>query len=1077
MDSIELEAVIGRGGMGVVWKGYHTALERPVAIKVDLNQRASSERALFDELRLMAGLSHKNIVGLIDHGRIEVGQPDLPAGARYLVLELCEGLDLGQRPPQDWTELKHVLEGVLEGLAYAHARGVVHRDLKPGNVLFEERTESVLQTRVKLTDFGIAARRETGIGMSQAGAGTPRYMAPEQFHQDWRSQGPSTDLYALGTMAWMLAVGEHPYPNTTYFQLMNAHLNREPGVFRPILPVPVDFEAWIRSLLKKDPQARPGFAARALTALRALGEPVGTERRPRMRLDSQRTRRGPPLNLATGTADRAAAASQRSTSLNLWGLRPIPMVDRVEERALLWASLDEVIRLGTAQAVVLEGPPGTGKSKLLEWLAERAHQQGMADRIRAVHSRGRDEAHGLVPMLANTLVTEGLDEEGLETRLTGLFGAGPLVSEVTELLERPLSFDRRSRLVAVERVLRDRAARAPVLLVLEDVQFGAEAIALTQLLLESQDERPVPILIVLTVRDTDLVERPEEAEALRLLVTRERVRQASVRPLSPKDHRELVHSLLGFSDAFAEQVAVRTEGNPLFAVQLVSHWVETSVLVPAPQGLKLAEGRKLEIPADLVSVWHARLERVLRTQGEQKAMEIAAGMGLSVVEAGWRRACAASGVAIEAGLIERWAQQRLLRLDPREPGVFTFSHGLLREALVDRAKHHGRWIALNQVIVDSLRGTDVDAERMARHCLEAADEDEALTYLLDAVMQQLRGSEFTSERLLDEATALITHLSLPSDDPRHGQLRLSRAGLLLGRRDLVEAKATAEALQELADEHGWEELQAKALRLRGKIELQLGKHTEAIRLLLEAEQHFDDLGLIPQCLDCWVAMGDCSRSQGHLDEAEASYQHALSMVEDTMLPRFATQPHIGLTLLWLVRKDIDRGLRQLELGEPLAQPWMFGERARFANLRGELYRLAGRSREAAAAYREAAALWSDLGTPDVVYPLLNGAVLEVEAERWDIALENCERLQRRVRNKVLEMYTRSVMVPCLAALGRDAAMLEHVRWMHAYLAASTLADGDVLRLLERTVKVLAHRSLPAPPELLAMIQMQRDRGA
>ena len=156
---------------------------------------------------------------------------------------------------------------------------------------------------------------------------------------------------------------------------------------------------------------------------------------------------------------------------------------------------------------------------------------------------------------------------------------------------------------------------------------------------------------------------------------------------------------------------------------------------------------------------------------------------------------------------------------------------------------------------------------------------------------------------------------------------------------------------------------------------------------------------------------------------------------------------------------------------------MFGERARFANLRGELYRLAGRSTEAAAAYREAAAVWGDLGTPDVVYPLLNGALLEVHAGNWNVALRNCERLLRRARSKVIEMYTRSVMVPCLAALERDDAMQEQIRWMHAYLAKSTLADHDVLASLERTVELLDARSLDAPPELLEMIAVQRSRGA
>jgi len=201
--------------MGQVWFGVHRAQGVPVAVKVITAERAreaSYLQAFHNEVSAMAGLDHPGIVLVFDYGTVgEVAASSsegaLVPGSPYLAMELATGGSLRDADlPATWGELRDLLLGLLDALAHAHARGVVHRDIKPGNILvFEEEParsggEHLLARRLRLTDFGLAhaldAPDAEGVRIGQSG--TPRYMAPEQFAARWREFGPWTDLYALG---------------------------------------------------------------------------------------------------------------------------------------------------------------------------------------------------------------------------------------------------------------------------------------------------------------------------------------------------------------------------------------------------------------------------------------------------------------------------------------------------------------------------------------------------------------------------------------------------------------------------------------------------------------------------------------------------------------------------------------------------------------------------------------------------------------------------------------------------------------------------------------------------------------
>ncbi|MEZ4473964.1 MAG: serine/threonine-protein kinase [bacterium] len=269
----DLREAVGAGAMARVWRAEHRGLRVPVAVKVLTQAESPDVPILFaHEVRAVARLSHPAIIRLHDHGVIPTAVAEktgLPDGAPFLIMEWLPGGSLRQRAgAMAWAEVRRTLLVLLDALAHAHARGVIHRDLKPDNVLLAERGPV-------LTDFGVAASLDEAQA-SRLLVGTPNYMAPEQIKGDWHALGPWTDLYAVGCLAWQLATGSAPFAGRGRKEVLRAHLHGDLPAFEPRIEVPAGFEGWVRALLAKHPAARPRFAAQAAAALVAA---VGAEPR------------------------------------------------------------------------------------------------------------------------------------------------------------------------------------------------------------------------------------------------------------------------------------------------------------------------------------------------------------------------------------------------------------------------------------------------------------------------------------------------------------------------------------------------------------------------------------------------------------------------------------------------------------------------------------------------------------------------------------------------------------------------------------------------------------------------------
>jgi len=260
-----LVALLGRGGMGEVYRAEDLTLDQPVALKFlpeGVGTDPDKLAQFHNELRTARQVSHKNVVRLYDLG--EAG------GRRFLTMEYVDGEDLASllrrigRIPQD--KAIELARQLCAGVAAAHERGVLHRDLKPANVMIDG------EGNVRITDFGIATSGMAGTEMSGAFAGTPQYMAPEQLNGQPASV--RTDLYAFGLVLFEIFTGRRAYDAKTLGDLKQLHdtgsVTTPSSVVRDLDPA---VERVILRCLDKDPQKRPGSALAVAAALPG-GDPL-----------------------------------------------------------------------------------------------------------------------------------------------------------------------------------------------------------------------------------------------------------------------------------------------------------------------------------------------------------------------------------------------------------------------------------------------------------------------------------------------------------------------------------------------------------------------------------------------------------------------------------------------------------------------------------------------------------------------------------------------------------------------------------------------------------------------------------
>ena len=574
----EILQVLGEGGMGVVYLCRDATGELCSVKRVVLPESNPDEHLAWflAEAQAVAALSHANVVRARDFGRLRDGTP-------YLVMDYVAGVlwhELGCEPehfPLHWL----LADQVLAALAHAHARGVVHGDLKPSNVLVELDETGAL--RARLFDFGLAKRKRSGLdprlgqtsapGEPPTSAGTPGYMAPEQLLGRGSEISSGTDLFALGCILYRLLSGRPPVLYEGSPHGLDLRSFRAPA--RPPAPpgAPVGLADFVLSLLVVEPWRRISSAAEARRAWQAL-RPAELPSPCTVRELTKRGRAVAGIEPTRPTGSRGPRTTARLGRSNeylpgLLGVRPCPLVGRAELQQALAREVQRLGRSGAPEqrAIVLTGPAGVGKSRLAEWLCCEVEERGWAAALRGFRHAANVPRDPLALALAERL---GLGRGALRLSPAEIRERCPR-GDLGAVVDWVLGAPQGGRFAASEplapRLLRVFAALSqgrPLVVWLDDIAaITSETWATFAKARELAPE--LGLLLVLTARD-EALGAPAIQRALRELERCCPVESLAVPPLDLPATTALLGAAHPLDPALAREVARESEGIPLAAL-------------------------------------------------------------------------------------------------------------------------------------------------------------------------------------------------------------------------------------------------------------------------------------------------------------------------------------------------------------------------------------------------------------------------------------------------------------------------------------------------------------------------------
>jgi serine/threonine protein kinase len=804
IGSFVIESPLATGGMGAVWRAVHRT-GVPAALKII---PADAEQQMFEaavglqaEIRAVGALDHPNIVRVYDAGTLSAevataSQGKLRAGSPWLAMELAEGQIDDLEEGMDWSRLSNILLQVLDGLAHAHARGMVHRDLKPANVLYAGRHAAL---RVLLADFGLAWRFRPDDPVVHGGS-LP-YAAPEQILGQQAELGPWTDLYALGCVAFRLATGKRPFRGKDTETIRRAHLFGQRPELKARFPVPDGFERWVHGMFAKEPRARFQRAADAAWALVKLPGPAPIELPDEedeselptasvMSIQHERTSTL-PLSQWILVADRSGVLDSEASrirapvpavwrrpsddrppalegrGLGLFGLRDPPLVGRIDERNRLW---EELVEHDGFRVVALRGPQGVGKTRLAAWLCERAHEVGVAEIFRAqFRQQAGGESEGIGGLVEDHLRLTGMShgdvlrELKVTLRAEGIEDAPKKASRLARVLrpsepggEAPVTQGERFELVG--ELLRVRAAQRRPIVWLEDAYWSSEGVAFAEHLSRTLKG---DVLVVLTIRDDVIT--PAVLQRIRSLIEATGGAELRIGPLQRGQVAELVGAMLPARGDLSERIEANAHGSPSVAVHLVASLVRAGQVQGDAGGVWLQSLDALPMP-DL-GFWTAALQSLAAEDpGVRTAMWAASLLGASIVWAEWREVCRRLQVNLPQTTAALLVDRGFL-VSERSGNRYSFANEELREQLATEARAEGARIPLACAEGLLSRGPQLAARAAPLFDL-AGDRDRALSTWLDALAWL---TDWDRARALEAAQAwrvLMTEVEAPPADPR-----------------------------------------------------------------------------------------------------------------------------------------------------------------------------------------------------------------------------------------------------------------------------------------------------------------------
>ena len=850
-----VDAVLGEGGMGIVYRCTDLTTEHKVALKrVVVPDSEHAEEYImwfYKEARALAALDHPCIVRARDFGRLKDGSP-------FLVMDIARGTSLHDlaHAGLEWHLVWPIVDQILSALAHAHARGIVHGDLKPSNVLVEERgTEPPV---VHVLDFGLAWLRgdlhderldgeKAPEFKPHAGAGTPGYMAPEQIQHEQHHVCGATDLYALGCILYRLLSRAAPFSGNAK-ELLRQHAYSEVPRLVPTFPTPPGLVEFVMRMLEKRPWSRWEFAATARQTFADFGPPMAPEAGyilPRIRSAPVR-----PLPEGRGYPGRNPvldAETDRTTSLI--SIRQSPLVGREEVRAQLLRICSEVIESDEPKQrlILLVGPAGSGKSRIAEWLCQTVQEGGTMIPLYARYRRVRGPLDGVVGAVTRYYNFERADRPTIERSLlqrwnvkkadrdgrTWVAGAGEWLRPSAGGPDSPIgpsgvrfALDSVVTRRTVSRHVVRRVGQGQKLLFwLDDLHNASESTfdGFQRMFIEDKDQ---PYIILATARAEDVHLGTPAAERLRTLLEAMGGVAIDVPPLEPDTTRELLRRSMPLDEDAIDEAAKRSRGNPLFALQQLHAWALEGAMV-LENGLYKVPPEALEMrPKTTAELWESRLVAV------PERYQLAA-FAIAAISSDLRREVL-KPLLEELGLPAEEcisALQKAEVLIPRGPGRYSWPHALLQEHLSAMLAERSDRTRIYRAAAEALKQHPLASSRrivrqQVMNLIQSGDVNGAASHLFAFLHASWNGAREPLSTLSD-LDLLRGRLQgeMRAHQDRWRAEALRHVGRTLEAREYAERSRTT--FRDTNDTHQ----EAHALRLLGHVYAELGNLKEGKRLV------------------------------------------------------------------------------------------------------------------------------------------------------------------------------------------------------------------------------------------------------
>lgn len=867
---------IGDGATGEVFLARDLVLETDVAFKVvraSLAEHTRFRARFFREVAIASKVVHEHIVPVHDYGALSDGRP-------FVALAYAERGNLREllRSGFRIQQLLELLEQVCLGLAALHARGIIHQDLKPANILLHEGPAG--EPTVWLADLGVAEEIDQIARDVRRVGGTPTYMAPEQLQGRPQEVGPWTDLYALGLILFEALAGRRPHEGQSRQDLLAARQKPPPPLVGPPgLIIPDELCALVANVLDPDPRQRYDRAADLRRGLAGLRQRLMRSGEGRVHVSAEKTNttltelvteegpqagrlrrpahlrwnRVPPEPLPYRVPEEAGQGGSARASLALFALRDVPLVAREGVRQRIWDIARQVVAYREPRVVLLVAPRGAGATRVAESILRALEEGGWMEGFRLNYQRPAGPDDGYIGAVRDFLRPWNDTRQRLHERVARWLArdfetSADAVWERARTLarwcgyllpgERPPEAAVGLRLLYEELLV--RSWRGGCCLLLDNAEHAEEAgdgLDLVERLLDESVGNHAALALVTIMRDNI-----ESDAALRARVD-DLVSLGAVRidlpRLSPEEVDQLLAETLTLDPALARLVAKRVQLFPTVAAMVLRQAAARGILEPGPGMLfRLKRGSNL---ADLIPDGAEALYRQCLTSAVDATADPAAAEALAAVAlAGETPPVAVLRDLNETGL-DGLLATGLLR---EEAGLLRFEQAHLQIVARRLAEDLVVGDELHDRLADAWRkygeatGIDVDLP-LGVHLLRGGHPGEAFDPLVRATRAMVaQGRHHAAMRA---AALAVTAADTATDATAltRAEARRLQATALLSLDQATEAERVArEALALGATDHL---MRARLLCLLGHAAIQLDQRTEAQTLLGKAGYAFVSL--------------------------------------------------------------------------------------------------------------------------------------------------------------------------------------------------------------------------------------------